>query len=268
MRHVDQTEPAGTRAAPGTRAEPDIRAEPGACAQPDTRARVEGAAAPLVLAVTGLRFEARIAAGAGVRVVCQQNTLLPGVLAELLDASLAQGYRGIVSFGTAGGLVDDLRPGMWVVARSICADEGRYDTAPAWSQALLEALPGARHADLAGVAAPLADAAAKRALQQRESCSAVDMESHIVAQLATARGLPFVCCRVVIDPLERTLPPAALAGLRTDGSTDVLAVLGSLAAHPGQLPALLRVAADAARAQRALRDGRRRMGADFAFRAA
>jgi hypothetical protein len=68
---------------------------------------------------------------------------------------------------------------------------------------------------------------------------------------------------VVIDPVDRSLPPAALAGMRGDGSTDVLAVLRSLLARPGQLPALLEVARDARIAQRTLAEGRRRIGSGF-----
>lgn len=215
-------------------------------------------AAPVVV-VTGLRFEARIAAGDGVRVICQQNTALAGHL----EAALTQACSGIVSFGTAGGLVDALRPGDWLVARTVADGVRRMDCDVPWSQALLRALSTAHHADLAGVAAPVASTGAKRALHTATGAAAADMESHIVARVAEARGIPFVCCRVVIDPVTRTLPPAALAGLRQDGSTDVPAVLRSLLIQAGQLPALLAVARDARIAQRALAQGRRRIGAGF-----
>jgi hypothetical protein len=91
------------------------------------------------------------------------------------------------------------------------------------------------------------------------------MESQVVARLANARELPFVCCRVVIDPAERSLPEAALAGMRADGSTDIGAVLKSLLRHPSQLPGLLAVARDAAHAKKSLTRGRGRIGAGFGF---
>jgi hypothetical protein len=72
---------------------------------------------------------------------------------------------------------------------------------------------------------------------------------------AQAHGLPFAACRVIIDP-PIALPPAALVNLRPDGTPDVAAVLRSVIRQPGQLPALLRVAADARAAQLALRAGR------------
>jgi adenosylhomocysteine nucleosidase len=105
----------------------------------------------------------------------------------------------------------------------------------------------------------------KRELHERAGTVAVDMESHIAARIAAAHGLPFAACRVIIDPAERTLPPAALVGMRADGKADVLAVLASLLRQPRQLFALLRVVADARAARSALFEGRRNLGADLSF---
>ncbi|MGH7091136.1 MAG: purine phosphorylase, partial [Stellaceae bacterium] len=46
----------------------------------------------------------------------------------------------------------------------------------------------------------------------------------------------------VADPAELSLPPAALVGIAADGRAALGPVLRSLVAHPGQLPALLRLA--------------------------
>jgi hopanoid-associated phosphorylase len=218
----------------------------------------------MIIVVTGLAFEARIAAGAGVRVICQQNA----TLADVLVPALAEGCEGVVSFGTAGGLVDDLRPGAWVIARCVTSGTRRFDTDTRWSQALCAILPAARYGDIAGVPEPVVDTASKHALNRSTGAIAADMESQVVARLATARELPFVCCRVVIDPAERSLPEAALVGMRADGSTDIGAVLKSLLRRPGQLPGLLAVARDAAHARKSLAQGRGKVGADFGFPAA
>ncbi len=81
---------------------------------------------------------------------------------------------------------------------------------------------------------------------------AADMESHIVGRIAAESGLPFAILRVIADPAERQLPPAALVGMRNDGAIDFRAVLASLAANPGQLLALMRLAVDTARARATL----------------
>jgi hypothetical protein len=91
------------------------------------------------------------------------------------------------------------------------------------------------------------------------------MESAIAARLAAARGLPFAALRVICDPAGRAVPPAALAGFGADGRTDLGALLRALAAAPGQLPALLRLAGDARVGFAELSRCRRILGGSFGF---
>ena len=213
------------------------------------------------IAVTCLAFESRIAAGPGVAVL---HGHIPNLRTALEDA-IARGASGIISFGIAGGLAPDLAPGAWVVASGVVAAHKRYPTDRDWARRLLQALGCAVHADIAGVDAPVVEPADKRALRDATTSVAVDMESHIAAEAAQAHGLPFAACRVIIDPAHRALPPAALVNLRPDGTPDVAAVLWSVIRRPRQLPALLRVAADARAAQLALRAGRQKLGAGLSF---
>jgi hypothetical protein len=126
-------------------------------------------------------------------------------------------------------------------------------------------LPDAVHADISGTDIPVSTEADKAALHKSVGTVAVDMESHVAARIAARYGAPFVACRVIIDPAERALPPAALVGVRPDGRTDVFAVLRSLCQQPSQTPALLRVAADARAARSALFRGRRSLGDNLGF---
>jgi hopanoid-associated phosphorylase len=218
---------------------------------------------PPVIAVTGLAFEARIAKGPGVTVVCG------GAVADKTEAGLkraiAGGARGIISFGTAGGLAPRLAPGDWVVGNAIIAGARRWPADARWTAKLLESLPGAMGAPLASVEAPAAGASGKRALHEATGAVAVDMESRIAARLAHAHGLPFAAFRVIVDPAGRCLPPAALAAMRPDGGVNIGAVLASLAWQPGQIPLLIRLALDARAAKAALLRGRRMLGPGFGF---
>jgi adenosylhomocysteine nucleosidase len=216
---------------------------------------------PPVVAVTCLSFEARIATGPGVIVLCGDAPRL----AAALEGAIAQGSSGIISFGIAGGLDPDLAPGSWVVASKVVSNSGRYATDRAWSHRLLQSLPAAIHADIAGADRPVVEAATKRRLGVTTQTVAVDMESHIAARVATMHGLPFAACRVIIDPAQRTLPPAALVGLRPNGTPDAGAVLRSLARQPGQFFTLFRTALDARAAHAALLSGRRLLGAGLGF---
>jgi len=213
-----------------------------------------------VIALVGLAFEARIASGPGVVVVCRNSER---AVASSLDHALKRGCRSIISFGVAGGLAPHLRPGNWVVASSIIDAQQVRPTDRVWSEKILAMIPGAEHKPIAGVDYAVAAPEAKRRMHAETGAAAVDMESHLVARLASTHGLSFAAVRVVIDPAHRVVPEAALAGMRPDGGTSVMAVMRELIAGPSQLSGLLRVAYDAYAARRALLRARRLLGPDF-----
>ena len=214
-----------------------------------------------IVAVTSLALEARIALGPGVSVVCSTGARL----ASALEAALGQGACGIISFGVAGGLAPGLRTGQWVVAAAVRAGDQRFPTDGPWTRFLLERLPGATHADIVGVDAPVAEPDEKRLLHEQTGAAAVDTESHIAARIAAAHHVPFVACRTIIDSVDTPLPPAALIGLRPDGRADAPAVFRSVLQQPSQFAALARIARDAWIARAALRKGRRVLGAGLGF---
>ena len=170
---------------------------------------MQGRAQPIVV-VVGLAFEARIAAGPNTAVICSGDGR---ELSANLECAISAGCRGLLSFGLAGGLAPQLRPGACLVASEIVSAAGRLTTHPHWSQNLLKAFPQAIGGPILGHAAPVMEPAAKHALWQQTGAHAVDMESHIVAQMAAVHGLPMAAVRVVADPGHRALPRAARASL-------------------------------------------------------
>jgi hopanoid-associated phosphorylase len=214
-----------------------------------------------VVAAVGLSFEARIAAGPGVIVLGRGG---PDGLAASVERAIRVGCRGIVSFGIAGGLVQQLKAGAYVVGSSVIDVTGeRYPTCPHWSARLMRALPGAIHAPIAGSEGPVAHPALKQLLQKKTGAVIVDMESHLAARMAAKHGVAFVALRVVCDPAHRALPSAALAGMRADGSTDGLAVLRGIAGRPSTFPGVMLTAIDAAAARANLQRCRKLAGLGF-----
>jgi hypothetical protein len=134
-----------------------------------------------------------------------------------------------------------------------------------WADRLAADLPEARRGVIVGSNHMIIDAAAKAALHRQTGALCVDMESHIAAEVAAARGLPFAALRFISDGADRALPRAAQAGMKPDGGMDLAAVLKSLAADPRQLPALIRTGLEAETAFRALFRGRHRWGAALGF---
>lgn len=224
---------------------------------------MSGLASLAVLAVTGMKAEARVAAGAGI------TTLVSGGdsarLALLLQAYLTGGAKAVISIGIAGGLAPELPAGTIVVADAVEDGETRWAVNPAWRHNLRSMLPAAVSGDISGVDRAVADRHAKASLYRRSGALAVDMESHVAARLAAQHRVPFAALRIIADPAERTLPRAALDGMRPDGGTDIAAVLRALVLRPSDLPGLIHTAFDARAAFATLKRSRLRIGEGLGF---
>src|ERR1700722_17676526 len=216
----------------------------------------------LLIVITGLRAEARIASAPGVSVfACNGNV---GLRAQAIKRAVSAGAPAILSFGVAGGLSSHLTAGDWVVATGVISGSQRIEPNNEWSSRLAERLPGAELGDIVTVENPVLHPTHKRRLRRETGASAVDMESFQAAVLADELGVPFVAVRVIADPAHRKLPPAAKVGLQPDGTVAVGAVVRSLLGKPSQVPSLMCVGSDAFIAFRALLRGRDKLGPRFA----
>lgn len=191
-----------------------------------------------MLALTGLRAESRSLLAASpcenIDIVCTASD--PGRARSLFMAKItATQPERLLSFGIAGGLAPELPAGSIIIADQVFVDGVSHRSDLAWTQQLLAALPQARLGSVEGTSAIVATKQQKAALHSQHQALACDMESAIIA----AVGLPFACLRVVCDPADFALPPAALLPLRENGTPHLLEVMGSLLQQPEQLPALL-----------------------------
>jgi len=213
-----------------------------------------------VVVAVGLDFEERLALGVGHAKVCRGRG---PTMAAALAAAIAPGCSGIMSFGIAGGLDPKLRAGAHVVASSVLGENGALATDPRWSQALLKARPDAVHAPILGVDQPVMGRIAKLRRFHRTGAVAVDMESHIAAEVAVRHGLPFAVFRVVADPAHQVVPRAALHGMRADGTLDRLAVIRAMLRAPAEIAAIVAVARHTAVARLALTRAHRNLARGF-----
>jgi adenosylhomocysteine nucleosidase len=208
-----------------------------------------------VLAVTGLASEARIAAGPGIEVVCSGSD--PARLRLLLGALAPTRYRAVISFGISGALDPALRPGAIIIATEIKSATAAWPVSSVLTRLLAKRLNRLADvvtcASLAGVDAPVMEAAGKAELRATTGAAAVDMESHVAASFGAAAGLPICAVRVVSDPAGVSLPAVAANALKPDGRIDLAAVLVRVAGNPRQIPLLIRAGRDASVAFAALR---------------
>jgi hopanoid-associated phosphorylase len=217
-----------------------------------------------VVAATGLRAEARIAErSSGVKAVAGGGD--EARLAALLERALLEGARGLISFGIAGALQPELTPGTCIIGTAVSNDAQKFNVDGAWAGRLLAALPDARQGMVVGSSKAVADVNKKAGLYQATGAVAVDMESHVVGRIAAAHRLPFAVLRVIADSAGQQLPPAAVNGMKPDGTPDLAAVLRSIASQPSQLPDLIRTAFAARRAMAELLRCHRLVGAGLGF---
>jgi hypothetical protein len=169
-----------------------------------------------------------------------------------------KGAIALVSFGLGVGLAPILRPGDVVVADCVVLPGGRsIPTDSRWRSALLQRLGGSglkvRVARLAGSDELPVSVGAKRRAFQATFAAALDTDSHAVAEVAAAAGLPFLVVRAVAEPVEETRPAVAFAANGADGQPRSLAVVGHLAKRPWEIPAALRFSKNGRLALDALR---------------
>jgi adenosylhomocysteine nucleosidase len=207
--------------------------------------------AAALLCVCGLAVEARIARRAGFSVVVGAGDRRRTT--ALVAAAMA-GADCVVSFGIAGALAPELRPGDLILSAEIVSEHGRWQGEPAWRRRLAELARsiGAASVPVFGAGAILATRADKARLRSALGAPAVDLESDIVAGAAATAEIPFAVLRAIADPAERDIPPAALLPLAADGTPDLALVLASVLRRPRQTAALFRLAREVRRALRAL----------------
>jgi adenosylhomocysteine nucleosidase len=213
--------------------------------------------------VTGLAVEAQVLRRNLAEPDRQDNLMIACAGADSARARraaetlLETGAGALVSYGIAGGLDPALQAGAVVLAEAVLLPgEAAIATDLPWRQGLLALATGGGHVvtggKLAGSDRALGAIADKRGLFEASGAVAVDMESHAVAEVAHAVGVPFLVLRAVADPADRPLPHAVKGSIAANGEPRPGMVLARLALRPWELPGLLDLRRDAAVALRAL----------------
>jgi len=158
---------------------------------------------------------------------------------------LDKGVDGLISWGTAGALDPQHKPGALIIYDGAVGMDGtRYECDEAWCATLVRSLRPLNAVVGTGFTAEHAasTALAKAAIRERFDCAAIDMESSAIAASAYTAGIPFVALRVIVDPAEFDIPRAALRALEHGGEPRALPVALELMRRPQELPACLKLA--------------------------
>jgi hopanoid-associated phosphorylase len=221
-----------------------------------------------VAVVTGSWVEARCLQSQHVRIACS------GGSAERARSEAArlvvEGAAALVSFGLAGGLAPELRPGDLLLPETVrSAGAATWSVDPIWRERVHARLIAGglepRSGALLGSERLLASAFDKRELLETSGARAVDMESHEVAVVATDAKLPFLVIRALADPYDQVIPQVAREALRPDGRVRLQAMLGGLFRERGSAIALIRLVRRSARGLVCLRGAAAAAGPGLGF---
>lgn len=183
-------------------------------------------------AVIGRKITPYVACSGAIEYLAFQRT-------EML---VRQGATALISFGVAGGLDAKLDSNAIMIPKEVVGpDNKRWTCDSVLTDMFKAAAPHGLEGAVYGSTYLVPTPAEKKKLHADTGCSIVDMESHVVAQVATKHNLPFAVLRGVSDSVNDGFPDAALKGLSPDGSTNMNAVYKSLLRNPFQIPALLRL---------------------------
>lgn len=171
------------------------------------------------------------------------------------EALVRTGVRGLISFGTAGALTQELATGALAVSAEFVHPNANPVCDPA-SMRVAQRLGhrlGGRLVRLATVATPVGCLGERLALARATGADCVDLETHHIATVARQAGLPCIALRVILDDVYTDLPSGLTRQVDHYGRPKAGLVLW-LFANPVRLFSLVSLARQLHLAQTTLRD--------------
>jgi adenosylhomocysteine nucleosidase len=190
-------------------------------------------------------LELRQPTALGENVVLQVSGMGPERAKAAGEDLISRGAQALLSWGTAAALDPTLMPGTLMLSNTVfSAEGGAFEVDKEWQESVSRSLSSSlnvHHGAVCESGVILDSPAAKAGLYAQNGCTAVDMESAALAQLASEKGLPFLSLRYIVDPHDMALPVSLMASLDTEGQVRLMRLLGQLVLHPTDIVALVRL---------------------------
>ena len=153
--------------------------------------------------------------------------------------------------GVAAGLKPEWRSGDLLVARSVSGPDGKDGTPCAESLIHLAVECGAKTAPTL-ITLPRIARTVEEKVRLASWGDAADMESLPLIRQWSARGIPSLALRVILDPVEMPVTCDFEAAMDAHGQVRIAKILAQLACHPQLLPDFLHLAGQSRRALKIL----------------
>lgn len=163
----------------------------------------------------------------------------------------------LISFGSAGALSPELKPGDLVQPEEVRVAERKYPVNTCLSEPAKQRLGrqdiAVRNGSMACVDKEIVTTGAKQELFRQTGAIAVDMESAGMLDAAEQEGLAVSVLRVITDSADMALPAAVLRRIDAYGRLNFPGLGLDLAASPAQIPAAIRLGCASRRAGRTMK---------------
>jgi adenosylhomocysteine nucleosidase len=161
------------------------------------------------------------------------------------ECLLLEGAKALVSWGTAGALVEGLPSGTLVLPSAVVHSNGLVPVDSVWRERLSTHLGQRLPVNTGTIAqsdAVLTSPEQKHEFHQKTGAIAVDMESAAIGAVAGRHQVPFLAIRSIVDPCEMALPRCAVEAVDEYGNTLWRKLLSGIRENPGSLAALIQLA--------------------------
>lgn len=180
---------------------------------------------------------------------------------------LASDCEALISWGCAGALSPDMRPGCLLVPERISGEDGDLlETDSVWRGRLLQRLSASAeiHTGLLQESSVIvAEKAEKVRIHSESGAIATDMESAAIGRVAGESGLPFLVIRSVADHQGMTLPRSVMYSLDSHGEVILPRLFRYCLSKPFDLIELVRLGLVFNASMRSLALVRKLAGSDF-----
>ena len=156
---------------------------------------------------------------------------------------IEKGVTALISWGCAGALGLELRPGDLLFPEKVLTASGQtLKITENWLAHIKKNLPIVhRSVVLVESLTPIVTSEGKKRLHQQTQAIAVDMESAAIIETAQEFAIKSLVIRTIVDPVSLNLPPAVNHALNTEGEVILSKLLTHLLIHPQQLPSLIKL---------------------------
>jgi hopanoid-associated phosphorylase len=156
---------------------------------------------------------------------------------------IEKGATALISWGCAGALALELRPGDLLFPEKVVTASGQtLKITENWLTHIKKNLPIIhRSVVLVESLTPIVTSEGKKRLHQQTQAIAVDMESAAIIEIAEEFAVKSLVIRTIVDPVNLNLPPAINHALNTEGEIVLSKLLTHLLICPQQLPSLIKL---------------------------